>query len=95
MMGVSYGDSILSPLYMQNPPLGANPDFPEADNFNRLDVDSAISLESRIADPVSRRATIEAVAATSAALEGSAAGQMEDLHPPTPPPRPPPHPTIP
>ena len=57
----------------------SNSTFGVSDNFNRIDVDSGISLSSRTADPVGRRATIQAFAATSAALEGSAGGQLASL----------------
>ena len=79
-LGFVYGDNFLEPSY---PTVLSqqqeNPNFTVGDNFNRVDVDSAISLSSRTADPVARRATIQAFAATSAALEGSAGGELASL----------------
>jgi len=79
MLGFSYGDAILNVGYLQNPPISENPDFPQVDNFNRLDVDSGLSMESHVADPVARRAALLAFAGSAAALEGSAGSQAADL----------------
>ncbi|HEY4941941.1 MAG TPA: hypothetical protein VII56_10990, partial [Rhizomicrobium sp.] len=49
------------------------------DSFNRIDVDGGFSLTSRTADATARRAAVQGVAASAAALEGSIAGQMDDL----------------
>jgi RHS repeat-associated protein len=79
MLGFAYGDAILNPAYLSNPPITENPDFPQVDNFNRLDVDSGLSMESRTADPAARRGAILAFAASASALEGSAGAQAADL----------------
>lgn len=50
-----------------------------ADNFDRIDVDSAFSLTSTTANASDRRAGVHVIAATSEALEGSVAAQNQDL----------------
>ncbi|TWB09206.1 RHS repeat-associated protein [Nitrospirillum amazonense] len=50
-----------------------------SDNFDRIDVESGISLTSKVADSVRRRAALHAIAATLEALEGAAAAQVSDL----------------
>ncbi|MBV9989745.1 MAG: hypothetical protein JOZ72_00505, partial [Alphaproteobacteria bacterium] len=79
VLGVAYGDALLTVAYQQNPPYGSNPDTPQADNFNRLDIDSGVSMQSRTADAAKRRAVIAAFAASASALEGSVASQLDDL----------------
>ncbi len=79
-IGFAYGDNFLNPVYETTlDQQEENPIYEIGDNFNRLDVDSALSVESRTADPVARRATIQAIAASSAALEGSVSAQMDGL----------------
>ncbi|MGH8129704.1 MAG: hypothetical protein ACRES3_02500 [Steroidobacteraceae bacterium] len=60
---------------------GGPPDFRYAllDNFDRIDVDSSISVTSKTSDATARRAAIHAIAATTEALEGSVAAQIADL----------------
>jgi RHS repeat-associated protein len=79
MLGFSYGDSIIGPTYLTNPPINEDPQYPQLDNFNRLDVDSGLSLETRAPNAAGRRAAIQAFAASAAALEASAAAQLDDL----------------
>lgn len=50
-----------------------------ADSFDRVDIDSAFSLTSTIADSTARRAAVHAIAATMSALEGSVSAQIADL----------------
>ncbi len=50
-----------------------------ADSFDRIDVDSAISLTSTTANVLDRRAALLAIASTTEALEGSVAAQVADL----------------
>jgi hypothetical protein len=75
-LGFAYGDNLLSPSYSD--PLSSSPSFGPVDNFNRIDVDSALSVTSMTADAVARRATIQAIAASAATLEGSVAAQQTD-----------------
>ncbi|WP_044559722.1 transglutaminase domain-containing protein, partial [Azospirillum sp. B4] len=49
------------------------------DNFDRVDIESGISLTSKTADAPRRRAGLHAIAATLEALEGAAAAQIADL----------------
>jgi RHS repeat-associated protein len=50
-----------------------------ADSFDRLDIDSGISLTSKTADAVARRAAVHAIAATMDSLEASTSAQTSDL----------------
>ncbi|TWB33312.1 RHS repeat-associated protein [Nitrospirillum viridazoti] len=50
-----------------------------SDNFDRIDVESGISLTSRTADAPRRRAGLHAIAATLESLESAAVAQVSDL----------------
>ena len=76
-LGVLYADDYAPASAAPDEP-GAF-DYAVAASYTRLDVDSGISLTSKTADAVARRAALHAIAATSAALEGSIAGQMQDV----------------
>ena len=79
-IGFSYGDTYTAPTApTQRNQDEENLDYPTPENMNRLDVDSAFSVESRTADVTGRRAMIHSIAATSAALEGSVSEQMDGL----------------
>jgi RHS repeat-associated protein len=62
-------------------PNGSTPDylFTVSDSFDRLDIESGISLTSKTADAPTRRAAVHAIAATMDALEASASAQTSDL----------------
>ena len=77
-LGFVYGDAVLNPQYSN--PLG-DPDWVLADNFDRLDVDSAFSLSTTTSTTTSaatRRGAVQAIAASSSALEGSMGAQQAD-----------------
>ena len=79
-LGFVYGSTVLqgtqpNPQDQQE----ENTLYSVSDNFNRIDVDSGISLSSRVANQSNRDATIQAFAASSAALEGSAGSQLASL----------------
>ncbi len=57
---------------------GSLPDFFVTDSYMRIDVDTGLSFASRTADAATRRAAVQAIAAASAAIEGTMAGQMAD-----------------
>lgn len=53
--------------------------FSIADNFDRMDIDSGVSLTSKTSNAADRRAAIQAIAATLEVLEGSVSAQVSDL----------------
>ncbi|MBI3677516.1 MAG: transglutaminase domain-containing protein [Proteobacteria bacterium] len=59
--------------------IGAPPDPVIGDSAMQLDIDTAISLTSKTADVTARRAGLQAIAASSAALEGSIVAQQDDI----------------
>jgi len=76
VVGVVYGDTEVSisascPTCLQTVSLN--------DNFDRIDIDAGLSLTSKTADAAARRAGVHAIAASMAALEGSAWQQIADL----------------
>ncbi|MBI3675384.1 MAG: RHS repeat protein, partial [Proteobacteria bacterium] len=74
-IGLVYGDQ-----YMAVESNGFNPpDWTIGDAFDRFDIDSAFSLTSKTADSATRRAAVQSIAASSATLEGSVAGQLSDV----------------
>ena len=78
-IGVVEGESEVRGFPFSNPnPLGQFR-FTVIDSFDRLDIDSGISLTSKTSDATARRAVVHAIAATIDALEGSAAAQSADL----------------
>lgn len=50
-----------------------------SDNFDRLDIDTGLSLTSKSSNAVDRRAALQAIAASFEALEGSVSAQVSDL----------------
>jgi len=77
MLGFLYADAYLQGV---NPQSNMEPpDFYVGDSFTRVDIDAGISFTSRTASAPARRAAIQAFAATSATLEGSITGQMDDV----------------
>jgi RHS repeat-associated protein len=79
VLGVVFGDATLQGISAdpQKPP-----GFTIGTNFDRMDVDAGISLTSRTSStsaPSTRRGAILAFAASSAALEGSMSGQLNDV----------------
>jgi YD repeat-containing protein len=78
VVGLVFADVNLNSIYYdqnhQQPP-----DFTAGDSYDHMDVEAGISLTSKTADAPSRRAALQAIAASSAALEGSTAGQITDL----------------
>ncbi|HEY7641623.1 MAG TPA: RHS repeat-associated core domain-containing protein [Steroidobacteraceae bacterium] len=77
--GVIEGETELHDV--NNAPNGQSQDFmfTISDNFDRLDIESGISLTSKTADAVARRAAVHAIAATMDALEASTSAQASDL----------------
>jgi RHS repeat-associated protein len=78
-LGVVFGESALQGVsnYPQQPP-----GMQVADNFDRIDVDAGISVSARTSTTAAtsaRRGAILTLAASSAALEGSISGQLEDV----------------
>ena len=49
------------------------------DSLDRIDIDTAFSLTSDVADATKRRAAVHAIAETLEVLEGSVASQIADL----------------
>ncbi|UTP39762.1 hypothetical protein M9M90_00880 [Phenylobacterium sp. LH3H17] len=70
-IGVSSADTTV----IQTP----NGSYWVADSFDRLDVETGLSLTSRTAVALDRRAALHATAATLAALKGSVSAQVSDL----------------
>jgi RHS repeat-associated protein len=78
-LGVVFGEAALQGQsnYPSQPP-----GMIVADNFDRIDVDAGISVSARTSTTAatsSRRGAILALAASSAALEGSISGQLNDV----------------
>ena len=78
VIGVVYADDYMDDNGLQTLP-DAGKDYKIADTYTRFDIDTAISLTSTTSDAVARRAALQAIAATSAAIEGSIMGQMQDV----------------
>ncbi len=76
-IGFVYADNDLTTTYRYG--FSQPPDFNVASSFDRIDVDSAISVASKTANATDRRGAIHALAATSAALEGSISAQLADV----------------
>ncbi len=77
VLGVVAGDTLVQ---RYNPGCCAFPNSSFiADNFDRIDADVAFSLTSKANDAATRRAVVLSVAETMEALEGSVAGQIQDL----------------
>ena len=78
-LGVIEGETEIEAV--NKAPNGGTPDylFMVSDSFDRLDIESGISLTSKTADAPARRAAVHAIAATMDALEASASAQTSDL----------------
>jgi RHS repeat-associated protein len=75
VLGVVYGDTTLLPYYFTP---SSSAEFTVSDSFDRVDVDMGLSLTSTTAVAADRRAAIQSIATTGAALEGSISEQMSD-----------------
>jgi RHS repeat-associated protein len=78
-VGVAYGDVKVNRFDLT--PLASYRKYiyEIVDNFDRLNVDTGLSLTSRTANAQARRAAVHAIAATAEALEGSVSAQISDL----------------
>jgi RHS repeat-associated protein len=78
-IGIVAGDTEVATV--NHAPAGSNPiyQFAVAENFDRIDADTAFSVVSTTYNAVDRRVAIHAIAATVEALEGSASAQQSDL----------------
>jgi len=78
-IGIVAGDTEVATI--NHAPAGSTPiyQFAVAENFDRIDADTAFSVISTTYNSVDRRVAIHAIAATVEALEGSASAQQSDL----------------
>jgi RHS repeat-associated protein len=77
VLGVVYGDASIIPVHDADLP--PHYDWIVSDSFDRIDVDAGISVTSKSADVTARRAAVQTIAATGAAIEGSMSGQLSGL----------------
>ena len=78
VVGVVYADDLMDDNGLNLLPASGK-DYKIADTYTRFDIDSAVSLTSMVSDPSARRAALQAIAATSSAIEGSIMAQMQDV----------------
>jgi RHS repeat-associated protein len=78
-IGVASADASIKQYSLTTPPVAPNYQYSVGDSFDVVDVETAFSATSIVADPVARRAAVHAIAATEAALEGSVIAQISDL----------------
>jgi len=77
VLGVIYADDAVDDTGLQTEP--QPPDYFVADTYARFDIDSGLSFTNRTSDPVARRAAVQSIAATAAAIEGSMMMQLADV----------------
>lgn len=78
-VGVAYADAQIIKTDRNGGSGSPNYAYWIGDSFDRLDVEAGISLTSKTATATDRRAALQAIAATMAALKGSTVGQVADL----------------
>jgi RHS repeat-associated protein len=78
VLGLIYADDYVDDDGASHPP-GQTPNFFVTDSFTRVDVDTGLSFASKTNDAAGRRATVQAIAATSAMLEGATVAQIADV----------------
>lgn len=76
---VSADTQIKQVALIQANPVNGPQGFLQNDAFDRIDINSAISLTSKTANAVNRRAGVHAIVQTMELLEGSVAAQISDL----------------
>ena len=78
VLGVVYADDTVDDDGNSHPP-DSPANYFVTDSFTRLDIDTGLSFASKTADPLARRAAVQAIAATSAAIEGAVVAQTSDV----------------
>ncbi|HEY1632399.1 MAG TPA: RHS repeat-associated core domain-containing protein [Rhizomicrobium sp.] len=77
VLGIIYADDLMDDSGLQTYP--NPPDYFIADTYTRFDIDSGLSFTNRVSDAVQRRAAVQSIAATAAAIEGSMMMQLADV----------------
>ncbi|HEY1631884.1 MAG TPA: transglutaminase domain-containing protein, partial [Rhizomicrobium sp.] len=78
VIGVVYADDYMDDNGLNLLPVSGK-DYNIADTYTRLDIDEGMSLTSQTSDMASRNAALQAIAATSATIEGSIIAQSQDV----------------
>ncbi|MEI6460230.1 MAG: hypothetical protein WCP04_15055, partial [Pseudomonadota bacterium] len=78
-VGIVTGDTEVATTNLNPPGAPQKLQFSMAENLDRIDVDSALSVVSQSGNWADRNAATYAIATTLEALEGSAPGQSQDL----------------
>ncbi len=78
-IGIVAADTELKPYLLSGPGDPERYGYDITDSYDRVDVETAFSLTSKVSDPVTRRGALHAIASTQAALEASAIVQIADV----------------